>query len=156
MRKGNSIGSISDELEEKGPVSMREYANSIVKDEWRELSKGRASGWTTRLFRELSEDISAVDPTPGRQSLIYTEMLKKVDELALARESRLVAASNIKLAPILWETIVSLLLILLVLAASSEITAFSSKTGESSTNSFGEILAIICCQRPLIDQGLGF
>lgn len=103
-------------------ISLREYANSIAKDEWRELRKGRASGRTTRLFRELSEDISAIDPVPGRQSLIYTEMLKKVDELASARESRLVAAANIRLAPIFWETIVFLLLILLVLASFSETT----------------------------------
>jgi hypothetical protein len=105
-------------------ISLRGYANSILKDEWRELRKGRASGRTTRQFRELSEDISAIDPTPGRQSLIYTEMLKKVDELAAARESRLVAAANVRLAPIFWETIVILLLILLVLASFSEI-AFS-------------------------------
>jgi hypothetical protein len=103
-------------------ISLREYANSIVKDEWRELRKGRASGRTTRLFRELSQDISALDPEPGRQSLLYPEMLKKVDELAAARESRLVAAANIRLAPIFWEAIGFLLLILLVLASFSEIT----------------------------------
>jgi Protein of unknown function (DUF4239) len=103
-------------------ISLREYASSIVKDEWRELRKGGASGRTTMLFRELSQDVSAIDPAPGRQSLIYTEMLKKVDELALARESRLVAAASIRLAPIFWETIVFLLLILLVLASFSEIT----------------------------------
>ena len=103
-------------------ISLREYANSIAKDEWRELRKGRASGRTTRLFRELSEDVFAIDPEPGHQSLIYTDILKKVDELASARESRLVAAANIRLAPIFWETIVFLLLILLVLASSSEMT----------------------------------
>ena len=103
-------------------ISLREYANSIVKDEWRELREGRASGRTTRLFRELSEVVFAMDPEPGHQSLIYTDILKKVDELASARESRLVAAANIRLAPIFWETIVFLLLILLVLASFSEMT----------------------------------
>jgi Protein of unknown function (DUF4239) len=103
-------------------ISLREYANSIAKDEWRELRKGRASGRTTRLFRELSEDISEIDPATGRQSLIYAEILKKVDELASARESRLVAAASIRLAPIFWETIVLLLLILFVLASFSEMT----------------------------------
>jgi hypothetical protein len=103
-------------------ISLREYANSIVKDEWRELREGRASGRTSKLLRELSEDVSAIDPEPGHQSLIYTEILKKVDELASARESRLVAAANIRLAPIFWETIVFLLLILLVLASFSEMT----------------------------------
>jgi hypothetical protein len=49
-----------------------------------------------------------LDPEPGRQSLIYPEMLKKIDELTLARETRLVAAINIRLAPIFWESIVFL------------------------------------------------
>jgi hypothetical protein len=103
-------------------LSLRQYANSVLIDEWRELGKGRASLRTTRLFRELSQDVSATDPAPGRQSLIYTELLKKVDELASARESRLVAAANIRLAPIFWETILLLFLVLLLLAAFSEIT----------------------------------
>jgi Protein of unknown function (DUF4239) len=103
-------------------ISLREYTNSILKDEWRELGKGRASGRTTRQLRELSQEVSAIDPAPGRQSLIYSEILKKVDELAAARESRLVAAANIRLAPIFWQAIVFLLLILLVLASFSETT----------------------------------
>ena len=49
-------------------------------------------------------------------------MLKKIDELTLARETRLVAAIDIRLAPIFWETIVFLFLILLILAALSETT----------------------------------
>jgi hypothetical protein len=103
-------------------LSLREYAVSIVGDEWAEQSKGGASGRTAKLFRELSEDVSAINPTPGRQSLIYTELLKKIDELELDRGSRLVAADNIRLAPVFWETIVLLLLILLVLASFSETT----------------------------------
>ena len=103
-------------------LSLREYANSIVNDEWPQLSKSRVSGRTTRLLRELSQDVSAVDPTPGIQSLIYTEMLKKIDELTTARETRLVSATNIRLAPIFWEAIALIYLILLVLAALSQST----------------------------------
>ena len=62
-------------------LSLREYANSIVNDEWPQLSKSRVSGRTTRLLRELTRNLSALDPEPGRQSLIYPEMLKKFDEL---------------------------------------------------------------------------
>jgi hypothetical protein len=93
-----------------------------VNDEWPQLSKSRVSGRTTRLLRELTQNLSAADPEPGRQSLIYPELLKKIDELTLARETRLVAAINIRLAPIFWETIAFLLLTLLILAALSETT----------------------------------
>jgi hypothetical protein len=103
-------------------ISLREYANSILKDEWPELRRGGPSVLTTRQFRELSRDFSAIDPAPGRQSLIYADILKKVDELASARESRLIAAANIRLAPIFWQTVVFLFLVLFVLAAFSEST----------------------------------
>jgi hypothetical protein len=103
-------------------LSLREYANSIVNDEWPDLTKGWASGPTTREFRELSENISAINPEPGRQSILYAELLKKVDDLALSRQSRLVAAANIRLAPIFWGTIGFLFLILVVLASFSEST----------------------------------
>ena len=101
-------------------ISLREYANSIVNDEWPQLRRSRVSGRTTRLLRELTQDVSAVDPAPGQQSLIYTEMLKKVDELTIVRESRLVSAITIRLAPIFWETVGFIHLILLILAALSE------------------------------------
>ena len=34
-------------------ISLREYATSIVNDEWPQLSKSRVSGRTTRLLREI-------------------------------------------------------------------------------------------------------
>ena len=103
-------------------VSLREYANSIVRDEWPELSKGRPSQRTRALFRPISRGILAIDPPPGRQSLVYAEMLKKADEIAADRKARVVAATKLELPWIFWEAIVALLVILLLLAAFSEAT----------------------------------
>jgi hypothetical protein len=103
-------------------VSLREYAKSIVKDEWPELSKGRPSQRTKALFRPISRGILAIDPPPGRQSLIYAEMLKKADEIAADRKARVVAATKLELPWIFWETIAALLVVLLLLAAFSEAT----------------------------------
>lgn len=103
-------------------VSLREYADSIVRDEWPELSKGRPSERTRALFRPISRGILAINPPPGRQSLIYAEMLKKADEIAADRKARVVAATKLELPWIFWETIVALLVVLLLLAALSEAT----------------------------------
>ena len=103
-------------------ASLRDYANSIVTDEWPELRKGRQSERTTALFRPISRSILAIDPTPGRQSLIYAEMLKKVDEIAADRKARVVAATKLELPSIFWEAIIALLVILLLLASFSEAT----------------------------------
>jgi hypothetical protein len=81
---------------------------------------GRASGLL--LFRPISRSILAIDPTPGRQSLIYAEMLKKVDEIGADRKARVVAATKLELPSIFWEAIIALLVIVLLLAAFSEST----------------------------------
>jgi hypothetical protein len=103
-------------------LSLRDYANSIVKDEWPELRKGRPSARTAALFRPISRSVLAIDPPPGRQSLIYAEMLKKADEIAADRKARVVAATKLELPGIFWETIIALLVALLLLAAFSEAT----------------------------------
>ena len=103
-------------------VSLREYANSIVRDEWPELSKGRSSQRTRALFRPISRGVLAIDPPPGRQSVIYAEMLKKADEIAADRKARVVAATKLELPWIYWETTAALLVILLLLAAFWEAT----------------------------------
>jgi uncharacterized integral membrane protein len=97
-------------------AALRDYANSIVKNEWPELRKGAASERTTALFSPISRGIFAIEPAPGRQSLIYAEMLKKADELATDREERVVEAANLKLPSIFWETIIALLMILVLMA----------------------------------------
>jgi hypothetical protein len=107
-------------------VSLRDYADSIVRDEWPELHKGRSSQRTAALFRPISRSILAMEPGPGRQSLIYAEMLKKADELAADRETRIVAAAQLKLPSVFWLTITFLLVILLVLATFSEATLGSA------------------------------
>jgi hypothetical protein len=103
-------------------ISLRDYANSIVRDEWPELSKGKPSARTAALFRPISRAVLAIDPPPGRQSLIYAEMLKKADEIAADRKARVVAATKLELPWIFWETIIALLVTLLLLAAFSEVT----------------------------------
>lgn len=101
--------------------ALRDYANSIVWYEWPELGKHRQSEQTTALFRPISTGILAIEPPPGRQSLIYAEMLKKVDDIAADRKARLVA-TTLELPTIFWQTIFGLLVIVVLLATFSEAT----------------------------------
>jgi len=132
--------------------SLRDYADSIVKDEWPQLRKGNPSERTTALFRPFSRGIFAIDPMPGRQSLIYTEMLKKADELAADRKARLVAASRLKLPSIFWEIIIFLLLTLLVLASFSESKLSLTRVVALGGEGFGLALLVafvFICDQPL-------
>jgi Protein of unknown function (DUF4239) len=100
--------------------SLHDYADSIAKDEWPELRKGRSSQRTREFFRPISRGILAMEPGPGRQSLIYAELLKKADELAADRDARVVAASLLKLPSVFWLILTFLLSTLLVLAVFTE------------------------------------
>ena len=121
-------------------VALRAYANSIVTDEWPELSKARASERTGELFSPISRGILAIDPPAGRQSMIYAEMLKKADEIAADRKARLVAAAKLEVPPIYWETNMALLVVLILLAAFSE--TISGRSVALAAQGFGMALLV--------------
>jgi hypothetical protein len=81
--------------------SLMAYTQSIVNDEWPLLSQGKGSDKTRELFVPISQGIIAIQPEPGRQNVIYTEMVKKADDIAEARESRIESTGN-SLALIFW------------------------------------------------------
>jgi hypothetical protein len=103
-------------------ASLREYADSIVSDEWPELRKGAASERTAALFIPVSRGILAMQPTPRLGSVIFGETLKTADALASDRAERVDAAAHVKLPRIFWETIVALLVVLVLLATRVEAT----------------------------------
>jgi hypothetical protein len=77
------------------------YTQSIVNDEWPLLAKGKGSDRTRELFVPISQGIIAIQPEAGRQNVIYTEMIKKADDIAEARDARIESTGN-SLASIFW------------------------------------------------------
>ncbi len=77
------------------------YTQSIVADEWPMLSLGHGSDKTRALFVPISKGVIAIQPGQGRQSVIYTEMVKKADDIAEAREARIESTST-ALAAVFW------------------------------------------------------
>ncbi|MFI5030939.1 MAG: DUF4239 domain-containing protein [Reyranellales bacterium] len=83
---------------------VRTYAQSIVKDEWPRMLAGRPSRPTSIAYSRLSRAIMAMNPEPGRQSLIFAELLKSLDAAAESRERRL-ANVRVRLPGIYWVVI---------------------------------------------------
>ncbi len=104
--------------EEAGKVRpmLHAYARSIVTDEWPQMLKDGRSEKTRLAFSSVSQGVMAFEPQPGRQSLIYAEMLKQLDAIAQARETRL---DNVEvgLPAIYWEVIAFAVVILLVVTS---------------------------------------
>jgi len=80
------------------------YAEAVVTDEWPQLSQHASSQHTADLFSALSQRILAIQPTPGRESVIYADLVKTVDQLAESREDRL-GETDLGLPVIFWEVI---------------------------------------------------
>jgi hypothetical protein len=90
------------------------YLQSVVHDEWPALREGHRSDKTGDALRPLSRAIFALDPQPGRQTTIYSEMLKALDDLSDLREQR-IAAADIKLPNQFWYLALTLIVILIAL-----------------------------------------
>jgi hypothetical protein len=97
------------------------YTQSIVKDEWPMLAKGTGSEKTRALFVPISQGIIAIEPAPGRQNVIYSEMVKKADDIAEAREAR-IESTQVALSSIFW------LMVTFTFAAMAILTVFVDLT----------------------------
>lgn len=96
--------------------AVRAYAESVVADEWPQLSEHGSSQRTADLFGTLSQLILAIQPASGRESVIYADLVKTVDQLAESREDRL-GETDLGLQPIYWQVIGVLMALLVGFAA---------------------------------------
>ena len=78
-----------------------EYMNSIVDDEWVNLERGQGSSKTHMLWRGISRKIMSLEPVTNRQIAMYTDIIKKSEEVAESREAR-IERSSIRLPGLFW------------------------------------------------------
>ena len=89
-----------------------EYMNSIVNDEWDMLKDGQGSTRTHMLWRGLSRKLLSLEPQTIRQTAIYTDILKKAEDVAESRESR-IERSSVRLPNLFWVVIIISMLALM-------------------------------------------
>jgi hypothetical protein len=102
-------------------MALKEYAQSIVVDEWPEMDEGHHSAKTEALFKPVSKGVIEMKPSNPREISIYNEMLKLSDSLADSRNDRLDAA-EFAIPNIFWLIIILMLFLKTVLSAFAERT----------------------------------
>ncbi len=80
---------------------LRAYADSIIQDDWPAMRHEELSDQATAAFRLLSDAISVLQPTPGRQQVAYADTVKSLDSLFETCGLRR-AAATIKLSFPFW------------------------------------------------------
>jgi hypothetical protein len=84
---------------------------------------GRGNEATGTAYGAVSQAIFALEPKPGRQSLIYSEMLKSLDVVAESRSRRLDSV-NVGLPAIYWQVILFAVLMVLFVGSTIQQTPY--------------------------------
>lgn len=116
------------------------YARSVVTEEWPSMLRG-SSATTHDAFIQMSRGILALEPSPGRQTTLYAEILRSYDSVAEARDSRLNTVT-ISLSATFWQAILFAVLILLFVSSTIERNRFRS--------------IIMGCQMAVLGTFIGF
>jgi hypothetical protein len=92
------------------------YTKSIIDDEWPALVAGApGSPKTTALFRTLSQQISALEPTTMREGILMREILQHLQGANRARDERLDAAANAGLPSLFWAALIGINLVVIAI-----------------------------------------
>jgi hypothetical protein len=83
---------------------LKDYASSIVSDEWPMMSKGERSEETSNLLIDLTQGIRLLDPKTPVQQMARAEIVTSLNQLSDVREARL-SASRLKLPSYLWQAL---------------------------------------------------
>jgi len=104
---------------------LHTYARSIVADDWPSMLRHHGSEDTRLAFMPISRRILAMNPSNGRQSLIFAEMLKSLDAIAESRATRLNTVT-LGLPAIYWEVTLFAVAMLVLVSCMIEQTPFRS------------------------------
>ncbi len=85
-------------------VRLGAYIESIIADEWLKLSEGHGSKETHMLWRGISQSIFKLEPETSKQLSLYSDIIKKSEEVAESRETR-IDRSDKRLPSLFWVVI---------------------------------------------------
>jgi len=122
-------------------TELRAYASSIVDDEWPRMLRGEDSEKTQRALAPLSAGVFSLEPSPGRQSTIYAEILRTFDSVAESRDARLNTVS-LSLPSTYWYVVLFAASMLMLVTSTIERTPFR--------------IAVVTAQMAVIGAFLGF
>jgi hypothetical protein len=120
---------------------LRAYTRSIIDDDWPAMMRGGESETARQAFAPVSRGVLALNPLPGRQTEIYTEMLRTFDAVAESRDAR-VNAVSITLPTAYW----------IIVLFSAAMLMFVSSTMEVSRSR----AIVLACQMAVLGGLIGF
>lgn len=75
-------------------VGQKDYAKSVIDDEWDAMSRGEASQKTQVAIDNLWQIYREVDPQTNRENALYAESLDRLNEMSDSRRLRIHASAD--------------------------------------------------------------
>lgn len=91
---------------------LKDYAKSIVSDEWPLMAKGERSEESSNLLIDLTQGIRLLDPKNPVQQMARAEIVTTLNQLTDVREARL-SASRLKLPTYLLQALMASIILLI-------------------------------------------
>ncbi len=117
------------------------YGESIAGEEWALMHHGGRSAAADEAYTEVSKTLRAVEPTSHRQQIMFTEALRQIDDLSDLRDER-VDAAKVTLPPIYWYTTLTMLLLMVLIAAMIEPTRHRTWITAIIASAIGHLMAL--------------
>jgi hypothetical protein len=128
------------------------FGRSQLRDEWPTLAAKGRSSMTDARYTALSRALRHIEPQSRREEIIYTEMIKALDDMFDDRES-LIQNANTQLPDFFWTVSCSFVLLGLLLGGLTE-ASFGRATALSGTAAgVGLLLAfVVIVDQPFLGQ----
>jgi hypothetical protein len=94
---------------------LREYAASIVKDEWPQFLNGNTSPVTTELADKFERHIENIQPLTPKQTSIYSAIIANVEKVKSARLQRILNSTTS--IPAIFTRLNNLLILLIIIVS---------------------------------------
>jgi hypothetical protein len=88
--------------------TLARYAYTVITEEWPLLQQRSRSPKAGELVRDLTGKIETLEPKPGRQQSLFTDMSRASTALEMRRDDRIFQAANTRLPGSFWVVIVLL------------------------------------------------
>lgn len=85
-------------------IQLKAYIESVIFDEWPDLAKGEGSKKTHMIWRVISQNIFKLEPDTAKKLSLYSDIIKKAEEVAESREIR-IDRSEKRLPQLFWVVI---------------------------------------------------
>jgi hypothetical protein len=106
-------------------AAVRTYVRDVLQDEWPRLVHGQSGPATTLSLIQLFNEVGRIQPQTPRQTVVYGEIFKNLNEVVAHRRERLITARS-QLPGLFW---------VVVLAGSVVIIGFTFVFPVTRTNS---------------------